>query len=1036
MIRKVTLLFLACLGMFVNGNAQYCGFDELHQQALAQNPVYAQKVQQMNAKIAQMTQYGSKHKIVNTLNGPVYQIPVVVHVIHTGGAIGTNYNPDSAQIANMIAYLNQSYAATWPSYPNATNGGTYIPLQFVLAKRTPQCTPTNGIIRVNGSVLPNYATGGINRSQTIGEAEATVKALSIWPNTEYYNIWIVNRIDGKDGFSTSGSFTAGFAWFPGANPNVDGTVMLAYTAQAGEITLPHEVGHAFALNHTFDGDGGGSVCPPNNNCLTDGDEVCDTDPHMRSNFNCPSGTNPCTNAPFGTVVNNFMDYSNCQNRFTPGQSVRVLNALLTTNRASLISSLGGEPLPPTSLPSACVPTSVTNPGTNSGVWDVTISDASITYLSVGSQGYSGDGNKFYVDNTCKHQVELTAGNIYNFEVTTGPVAEKGKVFVDYNNDGIFQGSEEIYSYTGTSGFQTHSFQYTVPTTTTIPSLVSCVPLRMRIVSDRIAAPAITACPASIGWGQVEDYTIVIRGGGATTGSVSVSLTAGSNPSCFNSPLTFTAVPGQSLIPNGYHWYVNGGSTGITTNTFSSSTLANGDVVAVKMYYAGPCGNDSTISMNYLIQRAATVPAAVSIVVTSGTNPGCPGQMLTFTANPINGGTAPVYQWKVNGNPVGTNSPSYSAVFNNNDVISVDMVSNSACASPTNATSPAITIQHLFDVQNIAIGLTSGTLPACSGKPLTFTALVTNGGSNPQIQWLVNGIMIPGATSNTFTATNLTNNDVITATSVVTGPCIFNPADTSDPIVVSIIPSNTPNISVAITKGSNPGCLDSLIEFTATVMNHGLTPDLIWYVNGIAVDTGYIYSSNTLFNGDVVTLRSAATDTACYTSDTLFSAPITMVRSSTPAAPLISLISNMLVSNVSGNLQWFGPNGVKIPGATNPSYHPTQPGAYYAVVYNNGCNSAPSNVLTVSLLDIATYDMSQVKVYPNPTEGMLTLDWGSKLVDVKIDIYSSNGQGLLHETLKNGSRKQINLSHFANGNYFIVIRDNAGNIGSARITLSK
>jgi len=1040
MIRKVTLLFLACLGLFVSAQAQHCGFDMKHQQMMTTNPAYAQRVQDLNTKIANIVQaqQSSNALIVNTPNGPVYQVPVVIHVIHTGGAVGSVYNPTDAQLQGMITYLNQSYAATYPGYPNVNTGGTYIPLQFVLAKRDPNCSPTTGILRVNGSSVPNYTADGMSMDfgNTPGADEAVVKALSVWPKTEYYNIWVINKIEGKDGITGSGSYTAGFAYFPGAPASVDGTVMLASKAVAGEITLPHEIGHAFSLHHTFNGDGGGSVCPTDNNCATDGDFVCDTDPHKRSPFNCPTGTNPCTSTPYGTVVHNFMDYSNCQDRFTPGQKTRLLNALISSDRASLISSLAGVPLPTTALPSVCVPTGVSNPGSNAGVWDVTISDASLTYLSVGSQGYSGDGNAAYVDNTCKHQVELTAGNIYNFEVTTGPNAEKGKVFVDYNNDGIFQTTEEIYSYTGTSGFQTHTFQYNVPTTATVPSLISCIPLRMRIVSDRLAGPAVVACPGTLGWGQVEDYSIIIRGGGATTGSVSVSLTAGSNPSCFNSPLTFTAVPGPGLTSNGYLWYVNGINTGINTNTFSSSTLTHGDLVSVKMYYAGPCGNDSSVSTNFFVQRAATVPATVTVAVTSGINPGCPGQTLTFTANPINGGTAPTYQWRVNGNPVGTNSPSYSAIFNNNDAVTVDMISNSACAVPANATSPAAIVQHLFDVQNISIGLTSGTLPACSGKPLTFTASVTNGGTNPQLQWLVNNTIVPGATSSTFTPTNLANNDVIRAASFVTGPCMLNPNDTSAPIVVTIIPSDTPKINIAITKGSNPGCLDSLVEFTATVTKHGLTPDLIWYVNGNPVDTGYIYSTNTLMNGDIVTLRSAATDTACYTSDTLFSQSIVMTRSSTPAAPVISFIGNMLVSNVGVNLQWFGPGGVRITGATNPSYHPTQAGAYYAVVYNNGCNSAPSNTLTVSLLDIATYDMSQLKAYPNPTSGILTLDWGAKTVNVKIDIYSANGQGLLHEELRDGSRKNISLEHFANGNYFVVIRDNAGNVGSMRITLSK
>jgi hypothetical protein len=1035
MIRKVTLLFLACLGMFASARAQHCGFDVRHQQMMTANPMYAQRVQQMNTQIASIlqAQQNSNALIVNTPNGPVYQIPVVIHVIHTGGAVGSVYNPSASQLQGMITYLNQSYAATYPGYPNTSNGGTYIPLQFVLAQRDPNCNATTGIVRVNGSSVPNYTADGMSMDfpNTPGADEAVVKALSVWPNTQYYNIWVVNKIEGNDGISGGGPYTAGFAYFPGAPASVDGTVMLASKAISGEITLPHEIGHAFSLYHTFQGDAGGSVCPTNNNCATDGDQVCDTDPHKRSPFNCPNGTNPCTNQPYGTVVHNFMDYSNCQDRFTAGQKTRLLGALVTTGRASLISSLGGVALPATPMPTVCVPTGVLNPS-NVGVRGVNISDATLTYMDVNSQGYTGDGNLVYIDNTCKHQVELTAGNIYNFTIATGSNNAKGKVFVDYNNDGNFQATEEVYSFTSSPGSQT-TFQYTVPTTTTIPSLISCVPLRMRVITDVGSGPAVVACPTTLGGGQVEDYAVVIRGGGATTGSVTVSLTSGSNPSCFNSPLTFTAVPGTGLTATGFKWFVNGSYTGISTNTYSSSTLNNGDLVSVRMYFAGTCGNDSSNSINYLVQRAATVPAAVSIAVTTGTNPGCPGQTLTFTATPVNGGTAPTYQWKVNGNPVGTNSPTYTAVFNNNDVVTVDMVSNSACASPTNATSAAVTIQHMFDVQNITIAADNN--PVCAGKPVTFTATVTNGGTGQQYLWLVNGAVVAGANSATYTTSSLANNSVVNAVSTAGGPCLLNPVDTSDPVVMSILPSDTPHISIAITKGSNPGCLDSLIEFTATVTKHGATPDLVWYVNGIAVDTGYIYSTSTLMNGDIVTLRSAATDTACYTADTLLSTPIVMVRSSTPAAPTISFIGNMLVSNVGGTLQWFGPTG-KITGATNQSYHPTQAGAYYAVVYNNGCNSAPSNILTVSLLDIATYDMSQVKIYPNPTSGTLTLDWGTKTADVRIDIYSATGQGLLHEELQNGTRKLINLSHFANGNYFVVIRDHEGNIGSVRITVSK
>lgn len=1032
MIRKITLSLIVILGCYVTTYAQFCGFDQKHQQLLSQDPTYAQKVQQMNNQLTTLLQSNSNSLIVNTPNGPVYQIPVVIHVVHTGGAVGSIYNPTDNQLIGMISYLNQAYSATYVSYPNANNGGTYIPLQFALAKRTPTCAATNGIVRVNGSSVTNYVSGGVDNGSGTGANEVDVKNLSRWPNDLYYNIWVVNKINGQDG--TSGTFTAGYAYFPGAGAAVDGTIMLATQAVAGEITLPHEIGHAFALYHTFQGDAGGGTCPTNANCATDGDMVCDTDPHKRSVFNCPTGTNPCTGTPYGTVVHNFMDYSSCQDRFTPGQKTRVINALFNS-RASLISSLGGTALPTTPIPSACVPT-ITNPTntSNSGPRLVKISDASTTYMSVSSSGYSGDGNIVYVDNTCKHQVELIAGNTYNFAVQTGFNAENGLVYVDYNNDGAFQANEQVQAWTTSTPNQTYTFSYTVPTTATIPGLVSCIPLRMRVITDRTISAPLTVC-GPVGYGQAEDYSLVIKGGGPTTGSATVGLTSGTNPSCFNSPLAFVVVPGAGITSATFVWYLNGNSTGVTGNTYSSSTLNHLDILKAKMYFTGLCGQDSAWSNDYTVFRQNTIPPTVSIALLNGTIPGCANQTVSFKATPTNGGTTPSYQWKVNGVNAGFNVDTFGSVFNNNDVVTVDMTSSSACASPTTATSNSITVTQTTITADVTIAQNEGTNPSCAGRQNGFEAQTVNAGVSPQFQWILNGVSIPGATNAFYSSTTFVDNDEIKVVMNSNDPCVNNPSDTSNTITININPNDTPLVNINITAGSNPGCLDSLIEFTADITHHGANPNLTWFVNSFAVSNSNIYSSNTLNFGDTVILKSVANDGSCYTKDTVFSEPIVMALYATPASPLISFIGTLLVSNLNTTTVWYGPNGV-ISGANGQTFAPTIPGQYYARVSNNGCLSKPSNVLTISINDIATYDLSQVKIFPNPTSGYLTLDWGTKTVTASLDVYNVNGQGLMHEKVTNQNSKTLDLTRLANGVYFILIRDDSGKVGTIKINLFK
>jgi hypothetical protein len=81
-------------------------------------------------------------------------------------------------------------------------------------------------------------------------------------------------------------------------------------------------------------------------------------------------------------------------------------------------------------------------------------------------------------------------------------------------------------------------------------------------------------------------------------------------------------------------------------------------------------------------------------------------------------------------------------------------------------------------------------------------------------------------------------------------------------------------------------------------------------------------------------------------------------------------------------------------------------------------------------------MDNVKIYPNPSSGEVYLDWGAEKANVKINVFNSIGQGLMHLEVNNQSQKVIDLSNFANGSYFIEIRDESGNIGTTRITLAK
>ena len=491
-----------------------CGFDQVHQRHLIQSPDYKEQTSQNDQRIRHWLQEKQAAARVATdgrvANGSetIYEIPVVIHVMHTGGSVGTQYNPGDAQLTGMIDYLNQSFQASWAAYSGPSAGGTRVPFRFVLAQRAPDCTPTTGIVRVNASSVPDYPAFGIRVASTTGAPEQELKAMSIWPSNQYYNIWIVNRIEGKDGYAgTVGPFIAGYAYFPGAHANRDGTVMLASQAVAGQSTLPHEMGHAFNLYHTFQ-DADGIDCPTNGDCSQEGDRVCDTDPtNEEAFFTCPSAIaiNPCTGTPWNGQQFNFMHYTSCADqRFTPGQRDRMI-ASVNTVRVGLLTSAALRP-PPALLvrPAACEPTSITffeNP------FDMGPVRIQFNTLDDSSLSYSRD-YLFYQDNTCNLGTSVLEGQTYDLQLSTRTNMQVAKAWIDFNDNGNFEAEEQIMeSYTPASGLTDNMYTHTQPVTIPAAAVLNR-PLRLRVLADFINNYPILSCDGQM-YGQTEDYSLTI-----------------------------------------------------------------------------------------------------------------------------------------------------------------------------------------------------------------------------------------------------------------------------------------------------------------------------------------------------------------------------------------------------------------------------------------------------------------------------------------------------------------------------------------------
>lgn len=253
------------------------------------------------------------------------KIPVVVHVLHNGDAVGSNENISVAQINSQITVLNADFSATnsdfnnTPSVFNSVKAN--LDMEFCLAQTDPNGQPTTGINRVNTGVA-SYTT------TTIESAKPAIQ----WDPTKYFNIWVCNL----------GGGILGYAQFPNSGAaNTDG-VVITYSAfgTTGSVSAPynkgrtttHEIGHCFGLYHIWGDDG--TAC-------TGTDQVADTPNQADENYGCPNfATNTsCSNS--GDMSMNYMDYTDdaCMYMFTAGQKARVDAVLASApRRASLLTS--------------------------------------------------------------------------------------------------------------------------------------------------------------------------------------------------------------------------------------------------------------------------------------------------------------------------------------------------------------------------------------------------------------------------------------------------------------------------------------------------------------------------------------------------------------------------------------------------------------------------------------------------------------------------------------------------------------------------
>jgi Arylsulfotransferase (ASST)/Secretion system C-terminal sorting domain len=160
-----------------------------------------------------------------------------------------------------------------------------------------------------------------------------------------------------------------------------------------------------------------------------------------------------------------------------------------------------------------------------------------------------------------------------------------------------------------------------------------------------------------------------------------------------------------------------------------------------------------------------------------------------------------------------------------------------------------------------------------------------------------------------------------------------------------------------------------------------------------------------------------------------------VYNAAPAIPAVTLANDTLFADLATTYQWYF-NGYQIAGATDPFYIPTQNGNYIVRITDaNGCVYRYSEEFEYSSVTglNASKEKDKFIVYPNPSTGLINIKGLENYVEMmELTVTDHTGK----ELMKTSSVRNIDMSGFANGIYFLSVKEGQQVLMNKKVVILK
>ncbi|MCL5794530.1 MAG: PKD domain-containing protein, partial [Candidatus Thermoplasmatota archaeon] len=500
---------------------------------------------------------------------------------------------------------------------------------------------------------------------------------------------------------------------------------------------------------------------------------------------------------------------------------------------------------------------------------------------------------------------------------------------------------------------------------------------------------------------------------------SVSISSSQNPTDVGNSVTFTASESGGTGTISYAWYVNGASEG-SGSTLDYSFSSSGSYT-IEVIVTDSDGHTASYSIT------ETVYSDPSVSISSSQNPTDVGNSVTFTASPSGGSGSYTYQWYEGGSAIsGATSSTYTTSFSSSGtydfyVIIHDSVGNSAQSSTLDETVNA----------DPSVSISSSQNPTDVGNSVTFTATGSGGTGSYSYQWYLNGSVVSGATSSTYT----------TSFSYAGSPQIYvilkdSLGDTAQSSTLTETVNADP--VVGISSSQNPTDVGNSVTFTASASGGTGSFSYTWYLNGATQSSttnqfDYTFSSAGTYYVNV-TVKDSLGDSASYSFKETANPDPSVTISSTPAPTDAGVPVTFSSSPTGGttpyNYTWEI-NSVVVSYGASFSYTFGSSGIYPVALTVRDANN---NTATARLNETVNADPT-VSISPEYT----TIDQGINdtfTANVNGGTYPFNYTWYVGSTIVNYSQS-FHYAFASTGTYTVkvTVRDSLGENNSNSITVT-